>query len=191
MPGTRRSIHYILECFGPDDQERAGIHTVHGLHGLNWMLGSRFRTEPQSPIQITLDADHGVMVPMFNSGILLFSDQLLNAFYECGVDNLDVYAAELFNPLTKSRFTNYKAVNIVGLASVADLGKSDFRAHGTPLIDVDFDSVAIDSAKATNLLVFRLAEAVSAIVVHEKVRQGIDAHGIVGLDWIHPGDWIG
>jgi hypothetical protein len=183
--------YYMLECYGPDGEDRAGLHSVHGLGGLNWMLGSRFPDPIPAPIQITLDADRGMMLPMFNAQILLFRDDLLAAVRECGIDNLDVYDTELFNPLTNERFRNYKAINIIGAVSAADLAKSQFQAHGAPIVDVEFDSVAIDSEKANGLLMFRLAENVSAIVVHERVKRHVEKRGIKHLDWIDPGNWMG
>src|SRR5207248_197168 len=120
---------------------RAGINTVHGAAGLNWMLGSRFSQPIATPIKITLDADRGVMLPMFNAGILLFSDELIGALHEGGVDNLDCYDTELLNPLMGELFTNYKAVNIIGVVAAADLSKSTYQAHGRPMVDVDFDSL--------------------------------------------------
>lgn len=183
--------YYMLECYGPDEEDRAGIHTVHGLSGLNWLLGSRFSQPLPNPIKITLDADRGIMLPMFSAGILLFRDDLIEALHESGVDNLDIYPAELFNPLTGETFTNYKAINIIGVVSAADLSKSKYEAHGRPMVDVDFDSLEIDPERANGLLMFRLAEAVSGIVVHESVKAHTEQKGIAHLDWIEPRLWIG
>jgi hypothetical protein len=183
--------YYMLECYGPDEEDRAGLHTVHGVEDVNWMLGSRFPDPLVTPIRITLDADRGIMLPMFNAQILLFRDDLLAAVRESGVDNLDTYDTELFNPLTNDRFTNYKAVNIIGVVSAADLAKSQFQAHGAPVVDVDFDSLAIDPAKANGLLMFRLAENVSGIAVHESVKRHVEKRGIKHLDWVDPGNWMG
>ena len=187
----QKPSYFMLECFGPDDEERAGIDQVHGLNGLNWMLGSKFSMTIPTPIQITLKPHRGLMMPMFSPGILLFSDELLDAVHGAGVDNLDAYATELYNPLTQERFKNYKAINVVGVVSAADLSKSKFHAYGRPLIDVDFDSLAIDSKKAKNLLMFRLAECVSGIVVHERVKEEVDRRGIKYIDWVEPAHWIG
>ncbi len=181
----------MMECYGPPDEERASIGRVYDLDGLNWLLGRRIAQRLPSPIRVELDPDRGLMMPMFDEGILLFSDDLLAALRECGVDNLDEYEVELTNPLTKERHTNYKAINIIGLVSAADLAKSDFKAHGRPLIDVDFDSLTIDPAKTGDLLLFRLAECVSGIVVHEKVREHVDRRGIRHIDWVEPSSWIG
>ena len=62
---------------------------------------------------------------------------------------------------------------------------------GGPLIDVDFESVTIDETKARDLLLFRLAECVSGIVVHERVKSLSERRGVVGLDFVRPEDWAG
>lgn len=183
--------YYMLECYGPDEELRASIREVHGVEDVNWMLGRPFTDAIETPIQITLDPDDGLMMPMFDEGILLFSDEMIAALREVGVDNLDCYDTELTNGLTNRRFTNYKAVNIIGVVAAADLAKSTFEAHGRPIIDVDFDGLAIDEAKARGFLLFRLAECVSGIVVHENVKKHLEGKPIAYLDFIDPQNWIG
>jgi hypothetical protein len=185
------SNYFMLECYGPDEEPRASIDTVENADHLNWMLASRFKGPVPAPINVILNAKAGMMLPMFNRGILLFSDALLAALNDSGVDNLDCYPAELFNPATNERFFNYKAVNIIGAVAAANLGESQCTVHGTPRFDVDFDSLALDPQKAKNILMFRLAECVSGIVVHESVRRAVEQKGIPNLDWIAPGEWIG
>jgi len=182
-------MYYMLECFGPATQERQAI--VDAPDSFNWSRGKPFTTPPTSMLEIEMDGD-GIMVPMFNRGILLFSDDLISAIRSAGVNNLDCYDAELLDSVSGERHKNYKAVNIVGLVAAADLEKSDYSApSGTALIDTDFDSVAIDENKANNMLMFRMAECVSAIVIHEKVKQSIEKAGIIHLDFIKPEKWIG
>ena len=183
--------YYMLECYGPDEELRASIREVHGVEDVNWMLGRPFTDAIETPIQITLDPDDGLMMPMFDEGILLFSDEMIAALREVGVDNLDCYDTELTNGLTNQRFTNYKAVNIIGVVAAADLANSTFEAHGRPIIDVDFDGLAIDEAKARGFLLFRLAECVSGIVVHENVKKHLEGKPIAHLDFIDPQNWIG
>ena len=183
--------YYMLECYGPDDVERAGIAQVEGLDDVNWMLGRALTDSIPSPIRITLDADDGVMLPMFNSEILLFSDALIGVLERAGVDNLDLYECVLSNPVTGTTFTDYKAVNIIGLVAAADMGKSKYQAPTGLVTDVDFDSLVIDQARVGDLLLFRLAECVSGIVVHESVKRAVDASGIPYLDWVDPREWVG
>ena len=84
------------------------------------------------------------------------------------------------------------AANLIGLVSVVDLGRS--RVVGgsrSGLIDVDFDSVAIDAEKAADLLMFRLAESTNAIVVHERVRRRVIDAGIDTVTFLPPERWMG
>jgi len=183
--------YFILECYGPDEEQRASIDTVDNADALNWILAERFSQPVPAPIKVTLNANDGVMMPMFNPSILLMSDDLIAALVEGGVDNLDCYDAELFNPVTKTRFTNYKAVNIIGAVAAADLGKSDCTVYNEPRFDVDFDSLTLDETKTRGLLMFRLAECVTGIVVHESVKRCVERHGIAHLDWVLPEEWVG
>ena len=59
------------------------------------------------------------------------------------------------------------------------------------MIDTDFDGFTIDETKIGDLLMFRMAECITAILVHEKVRRGLERHAIPYLDFYEPADWIG
>ncbi|MFK8017515.1 MAG: hypothetical protein AB8G17_18980 [Gammaproteobacteria bacterium] len=129
---------------------------------------------------------------MFKRKVLLFREDMLKALGKAGVDNLELYPAELTDPTSGDTFSDYKAVNILGLVACADLGKSDWQApSGSAIIDVDFDSLVIDENKTRGLTLFRLAECVSAIMVHESVVEQLHADGIENLDFVEPKDWIG
>jgi hypothetical protein len=182
-------MYYLLECFGPPDRERAAIDTV--PRGLYWNRGRRFEQPVSEPLEVILDGD-GLMMPMFNRGILLFSDELVEAVRDAGVDNIDCYDAVLVDPVGGKRHTNYKAVNIIGMVAAADLAASEFHApSGRALIDTDFDTLVLDEERANGLLLFRLAESVNAIVVHARVKQHLEKRGIPNLDFVAPDAWVG
>lgn len=183
-------MYSILECFGPSDQERASIDDAPFLPGIQWILGKKFDRPIPTPLEITLDP--GLMMPMFSRGILLFSDQMIAALREAGVDNLDTYDAVLLDPSSGKRHQDYKAVNIIGVVAAADLAESKYSApSGSAIIDTDFDSLAINETKANGLLFFRLAECVTAIVVHDVVRKHLEQAGIRYLNFVSPAKWIG
>jgi len=184
-------LYFILGCFGPEEEDRAGIGEI--PPDMNWNLGRRFDQPPRTPLEVSLNPDFpGIMVPMFDSGILLFTDAMIAALREAGVDNLDCYEVVIRDPLTGKEWKDYQAVNIIGLVAAADLSESVYSADsGVALIDTDFDSLAIDESKALGSLMFRLAECVSAIVVHRKVKEKLEGRGIPYLDFTNPSDWIG
>ena len=55
----------------------------------------------------------------------------------------------------------------------------------------DGDSLVIDDRKAHGALMFRLAENVSGIVVHESVRVAVHEAGIEHLDFVPTRQWFG
>ena len=95
------------------------------------------------------------------------------------------------DPKTGTVYSSYKAVTLVGLIACADLGASEHVSYGTPVVDVDFDSLVIDETRTYGALVFRLAECVTGIVVHEKVKQCLEDRGIKYLDFLLPAEWVG
>lgn len=132
-------------------------------------------------------ADDGPHLPAFFRGsVPLFHDDLLAALREAGVDNLEEFPARLIDP-DGPVHTDYKAVNVLGLVAAADLAKSTATVHGEPLIDVEFDRLVLDPAKAGELKLFRMAENVSAILVREDVvahlrRRGFERLWFLRLD---------
>ncbi len=186
------ALYYVLACYGPADQDRAAIGQVRNTK-LNWQMGQRFASPPPSPVQVDLNPDFpGIMLPMFDKGVLLFAQPMLESIEAAGVDNLETFSAILHDPQSGNRFDNYKAINIVGTVAAANLGESQFTApSGTPIVDVDFDSLAIDEAKAGSLLMFRLAECVTAIIIHDRVKQQLERDGIPHLNFVDPKDFVG
>jgi hypothetical protein len=185
-------MHFVLACYGPPDRDRAAIGIVRNTK-VNWQLGRRFTDPPPSPVVVDLNQDFpGILLPMFDKGILLLADEMVASLRAGGVDNLDLYDTRLFDPQNGQTYYNYKAVNIIGAVAAADLGKSNYSApSGTALVDTDFDSLAIDEKKAKGLLMFRLAECVTAIIIDERVRQQLERDKIPYLDFLDPKDWMG
>ncbi|HET9985775.1 MAG TPA: hypothetical protein VFQ38_19410 [Longimicrobiales bacterium] len=185
-------MYYMLSCFGPMDRDRATIGEVPEIEGVSWMTGQRIAVPLRTPIEVDLDTSEGdALVPMFNSGILLLREDMVAALREAGVDNLDVYDAIIHDRDTGVDHRNYKAVNIVGAVACADLGASQHVAHGEPVIDVDFDGLVIDESKTGGALMFRLAESINGIIVHESVKDHLERAGIPYLDFIEPSEWVG
>lgn len=161
-----------------------------------FMRGRRITTPVPEPLEFTLtdaeeDAeDDGFELPaMFSRGLPLLRDDLLAALREAGVTNLDAYDAVVREPDGSREYTNYKAVNVLGLVAAADLTRSKATVYdGLPLIDVEFDELVLDEEKAGGRLMFRLAEAIGSIFVHDRVRQHLLAAGFTELSFLPPGD---
>ena len=129
------------------------------------------------------------MPALFNVGILLLRDDLVAALAAGGVDNVDTYDAVVREPDGSKAYTNYKAVNVVGLVAAADMARSTATVHpGGPVIDVEFDELVLDPSRARGALIFRLAEATASIFVHDRLRRHLLASGFDELTFLPPGE---
>jgi hypothetical protein len=126
------------------------------------------------------------MAEFWDSPVPVMTKRLFTALQQAGVTNIESYHAEISDPAANKTWDNYVAFNIVGKIKAADLKKSS----QDPMIPW-FDSVAIDVPATREALLFRLAESVNAIVVHEKVKQHLEANGIDTLTFIPPEQWAG
>ncbi|MCP5170288.1 MAG: hypothetical protein H6999_11115 [Hahellaceae bacterium] len=157
-----------------------------------WDDGESFEHPPVEPIKGVLKPykeDHPSMsrelgAYYYDSSIPFFRDDLLQALQEAGVDNLDVYEAELTDPDTGEVHTNFKAINILGLVAAADMAKSEAIVHdGIPLVDVSFNKLVLDPTKTHDFLLFRSAENNGTILIHESVKKHLENKGFNKLSF--------
>src|SRR2546421_548577 len=126
-----------------------------------WFGGQRLTQPVAEPLIYTLDPKHpgNIRVMYDDAAYPLMRDDLIEALRVVGVDNLQLFGAVIVDPQTGIQHANYKAFNIIGLVKAADMAKSVRAATSdSKLLDVDFDSLAIDENKASPFRLFRLAE---------------------------------
>lgn len=172
----------------------ASVYGGPKLPGPPWMTGQRITIEVPKPIHYKTDPDRpGNLRAMYAGlGRPLMRDDLIEALQAAGVENLELFDAVIENPTTGEEHTNYKVFNIVGLVAAADMDASKLMGTtDSSIIDVDFDSLAIDGKKASGLRLFRLAESVNAIIVDEVVKAEIEKRGIPEIIFYDPADWSG
>lgn len=165
----------------------------------NWRSGQRLAVEFSQPLVYEIDDDdEGKMIPFYRElSAPLMSTDLISALQAGGVNNLDLYDALIRETRTGKEHENYKAVNIVGLVHAAD-DASETTSLGIggdeSLLSVWFNHLVISDDKARGLLLFRLAENVSLILIHKSVKDYLESsqlEGIEHLRFIHPARWRG
>ena len=136
--------------------------------------------EPTEVIKLNLKRSKTVPLPSYLSQpIPLMSKQLLDTLRNASVSNLDAYPAQLYYPDGSLAPGEFFIVNVIGLIAAADLENSDFDPEQPEnLISMDFDSLAIDIDKTNGALMFRLAESITTVLVHEQVVKEVEAAGI-------------
>lgn len=140
-----------------------------------WITGD-FMEDPTQPLEIEFWQNGGDgLAEILLDSIPLFSRELIEALQEAGVDNLQIFPVI---PIAKNGETinqEYFAVNIVGCIRCADMNKSDYTdLTGEGLIAVNFRKLVIDNEKAKDQYMFRLAESIASIVIHEKIKTALD-----------------
>lgn len=189
-------MYFMLMCQSPPNAERAMFsydpdRLRNGLRRL-WNTGVRFEEPPQEPIRVEIEpGESGVLLEFSSNLIPLMTHRLSNVLKESGVSNIDFYNAEICELETGKIYVTHVVFNLIGVLAAADLTKSEYQAYDSPLISVDFDSLAIDENKTRGALMFRLAESVNGIVIHESVKSAIEAAGIDTLTFIPPEEWVG
>jgi hypothetical protein len=187
--------YYVLGVEDPEEGYRARLEYERDHPLRSWMSGARFENPPPEPIVLTLsgtDEEGWVLGDLWLTPITVMSKRLLEALQGAGVDNLDTYAVELHDPVSGKVHTDFVAFNVVGVVAAADRAKTKFASDVKErMVSADIDSLAVDTAKTRGALMFRLAESVNAILVHDSVCDAIEDAGIDTLAFYEPEDWAG
>jgi hypothetical protein len=159
----------------------SGYMSQQANEGYMLMDGARVdESELQLPWPFTLRPDRGKELRLadYYSGKNLMSARLVETLRGCGVDSLQTFEAAITNGSTGEHIPGYLVVNVLGLVEAADLAASRAR----PLADVKhFEKLAIDPNRARGLLMFRLADSRSDVVIDEKVARQVEAGKFAGV----------
>ena len=183
---------FVMTCNGV--YPSAAIGQGPGLNDAPWFHGRPIADAIPQPLVYRLDPQRPGNIPemMDDMSRPLMSDNLIAALRAVGVDNLQLFDAVIEDPTTGAKHTNYKAFNIIGVVAAADMDKSVLMGTSdSTMIDVDFESLAIDENKARPFRLFRLAENVSTIIADEAVKDEVERREIPGMEFYDPADWSG
>jgi hypothetical protein len=181
-------MYYVLDCFfGPGGGDPVMLGYTEDDEDRSWHSGVRFTTPPPDPIEVEIDPDYdGELTEFTDEPLPLMSKRMLAALRQAGVNNLDTYRVVIRHPETKQTYDNYVAFNLIGKIAAADLSKSAYD----PSIKW-FDSIVLNEKATRGVLMFRLAESLNAIFIHEKVKDRLQAAGLNSLVYIRPEEWAG
>ena len=192
-------MYYVLCCprlVNEKGEAQLEIHNCFRIGNIrSWRGGKPLKdvNSIPSPIEITFDPFRGYTGPpeeYRDIGIPLMSVRLASALLESGVDNIQFFDIDQKNSAT-GQIYEYRAFNIVGLVSAADLEQSDWSSYDNkPIADVSFRKLVLEESKIPNLLLFRLAENINAVMIHENVHTHILSKNIDTLDFVNPDEWV-
>ena len=154
----------------------------------DFLMGRLFDATLKQPVEIRLyEYDKGdVGIPdYFDDPLPMMSQLMIDVLEGCGVDNIQLFPVILKNKERNLILENYKAVNIIGVIEAADMKNSDYiDMGGTGKVAVGFRNLVVDEEKAKGALMFRLAESLSTVLIHEKLKEAIEKCGLKYLRFI-------
>jgi hypothetical protein len=186
------SEYFVMECNGTPPI--ADVAQTTELDDGPWMTGSPVDPPPGVVTYEIQRKRPGNLRALYSEfEVPIVRADLLQLLQEAGVDNLQLFKAVIRDPAKRVEHKNYSAFNILGLVAAADMGKSRvMHSRSVTGVDHDFEALALASDRIPgDLLLFRLAESVNAIVVHEKVKQRIEQSTIDGMVFYASGEWSG
>jgi hypothetical protein len=159
----------------------------------DWGRGTPARQRPPGAVEIRAvpyDGYSGLPDDLQDTNVPLVSKRLKEAIESAGVDNNDFSPVTVRNADTGEVY-EYFAFNLIGLVAAADPAGSEMTSRDGDFIgDTSISGLVIDESKCRDLLMFRLKEKFSVILVHETVKQAIERHGIASVRYIDPGDFM-
>ncbi|MBL8025520.1 MAG: hypothetical protein JNL74_03870 [Fibrobacteres bacterium] len=187
---------FILDCNEPlsvNSEAMMEIHNTFRVGGIRlWSSGKGHDKPVPTPIEIPFDTFReysGAPIEFLDVGIPIMSLRMANALLDAGVNNIEFYDASLVNKQSGKTF-HYKAFNIIGLVSAADLKRSAWHSlDGDVQHTVSFERLILDESLSERLDIFRLAENVKAIIVSERIKHILLSKGINTLKFISPEQW--
>lgn len=162
-----------------------------------WGSGDQFDEDEISsiPSPISMEVEYyrayeGLPNELRDIGVSVMSKRLKEALNKAGVDNIDFYPVILTHPESGRTF-EYAAYNLIGKVAATDLEQSEIVNYDNKLVaDVGINKLVLDETKTNNLLMFRLAENLSTILIHESVKKAIENSGIDTLTFIEPENYM-
>ena len=144
---------------------------------VSFTRGEVIRAQLPSPLVYDVPYTEDEQLPHFESPIVpVMSSRLVTALRKLGVDNLQLFPAELCNLQTGQVWKDFFAVNVVGLisctSSLSDAAEVATRPGGGKLLTIN--ELVIDAAKAAGAPIFRLAESPSKILLATDILDAFD-----------------
>lgn len=188
---TNQDRYYILDTENPDRMLLAGMPSPTDKPLVDrWLKGSPFtRPLKQLPVVVPIleGYEHGELMPYFDAEPVM-SNEFYQALVEAGVDNLEAYDCILRSKDGAVEYKGFKAVNIIGV--IRATGEGTEFIGDSRLIDATMDKVSIDVKKTFGALMFRLAENLSTVIVHERVKRYIEQKEFPSIVFRMPSETI-
>jgi len=189
-------MYYVLDCDRLTDDEGGTLEVNDaidaGVDLEQWSISLPLKLPTAGPFELKGRAVRGYQGPpadFYDFRVTLMSGPMVETLRRAGVDNLMTYPVTIVDEETGARWPFF-AVNIIGRVAAADMVKSEWSSsHDPPQGDVEFETLVIDPARARGQLFFRLAENLTTILVHQRIKVALEKARLTGMSFVDPADW--
>jgi hypothetical protein len=157
-----------------------------------WWEGVNIRTPPQEPVVVTICTgfEQSELMQYFNSANLM-TNEMFDCLLRAGVDNLQGWDAVIRSEDGSVEHKGYKIFNLIGLIAAADLTKTEFNPENPSRhFDASIEKLVIDPNKTRGAQMFRLAEFVGAVLIHDRIKRALEAGGFTKLKFGDPAEYF-
>jgi hypothetical protein len=149
---------------------------------ISFMSGEIIKS-PLPELVFEVNFPKGEQLPhLLGDEVPLVSGTLLEVLKRAGIDNFQIFPANIMNPTTKQTWEGYYAFNVIGLISAANMQASDYDTlmagspDGVNLPLVAFRTIVLDEKNTFGLPMFRLAQSPDVILVNQYVVEALKAN---------------
>jgi hypothetical protein len=142
------------------------------MDSLEWMQGKRM-LDPSPDRELILDlslASGDYRGDIIDGFLTLYSDELIEALKQQGVDNIDYYPVVLRDQNDDSLEDGFSIANIIGLLDCVDMNKSKVKWWPSRM-GFNFLSMVIDESKTHGFKIFRLKEDPTKVIINEELKR--------------------
>jgi hypothetical protein len=140
-------------------------------------LSGRHVDGVDTPVRFTLEGGASVPSDFLEIPYFVVSNRMKEALLRCGVDNIEYFEAQLVFEDTQEVVDGYWLGQVVGLVRCVDVTKSTFTSPKRGRLR----QFEVDESAAHDLFLFRLYEAPTLVLIHDRVRAALAAAGLEGL----------
>jgi hypothetical protein len=190
------SNYFILDNQLPEFNAKGyiDIEDWNDIEGFDdWGEGTIAADKPDGNVVIDAvphEGFNGLPPDLHDHSVPLISARVKFALDAAGVNNIKYLPVTLKNPENGHKY-EYFAFNLVGLISATNFSKSNVQSPDGDFIgDSQIHDLVIAEDKIHDLLIFRLAEKFSTIIVHSRVKESIEKNGIDTLRFLKPEEYM-
>lgn len=173
------SRYYVLTSECPSGQMLLNdLEAVGPGAGKEWVEGSPFPQPPTEPVRVGISTnyeDADIILDWVDMPPVM-STRLYEALLAIGIDNLQAFDAYIESDDGTKRIEGYKAVNVVGLVSLASSQTKFSPDYPSRLIDTHLDKMDPATDRARGMRFFRLAESIGHVVVSGHVKTHLEKY---------------